>query len=157
MSHSYLERQIAWLRAREFGPDDPRTPSIASRPGTPLSFENQRHILEAQLRLLRHIELEAQRQKESRQQFWSDSENLSQKLDSTIRFIAAQYGMKPDCIAHFFAIVEGTGATVIQLDDEYRFVEINMPDHPVYISEKATLPDTEIPLLKTVASLGISY
>jgi hypothetical protein len=154
---SNLERRIARLKKREFGPTDPRTPSLASHPGGSLSIENERLILEHQLTTLRHIELEGQRARESREAFWSDPEHLKEKLDSTIRFIAASRGVPPKKIADSLTIIEGTGETVIHNGGEYNYVNINLSDQPVLIYKEPIIPDRYIQKLRTVASLGIKY
>lgn len=55
---SWLENEIKKLDSKGFGPDDPRTSSLNGDPKdfSSLSFENQRKILEAELRLRQYID-----------------------------------------------------------------------------------------------------
>ncbi len=158
MHISYLEQAIARLRDGEFGPGDPRTASLFSTSGAALSFENRRKILEMELGTLKDIERQEALGEKHRREFWSDSLNLAEKLNGTVRFVAAYANIPPEKIADTLAIVQGEGATVIRLEDSlYHYLEIDMPGQPVYIAPKAILPETKIHLLKTVAGLGIKY
>lgn len=152
---TYTEHQILLLRNGQFGSKDPRTPSLASKPGMSLSFENLAKIKEAQQRDLDYIQTEKLRSEEERRKYWSDNQHLADKLASSIQFVASHYNLFPESLSGAFSIVRGTGQVVIKLGDAYHYVEIYAQDtkRPVYISENATLPESQIPLLATATDL----
>lgn len=141
---SDIERLIEKLRNEEFGPGDPRTPSLLSRPGVPLSKENERKILEGELRNHEYLEFLREKEKNEVKKYWSDKSNLRFKLK---RILAAMndagFGEERD-LAEQIVIMEGIGDVLrreLLADGNfgYRTVEIDIPEkNQLYLSRYQT-------------------
>ncbi len=142
-----IENLITELKQKEFGPQDPRTPSLASTPRdqTYLSIENQRKLLESEKAERDFIAFTAAREKAEAGKYWLDPSNLKRKLSETIGTFAQKYRIIDRTqLEEAIVVIEGTGDTLVAESGgrlkAYHQIDINNPSEgELFISSATTL------------------
>lgn len=157
-----IEKLIEKIKQKEFGPQDPITPSLGSTPRDPsnISAENQRKLLEAEKAERDVIAFAVEREKAETALYWSDQSNLKRKLSETIDSFAQKYGVTDRTqLEETIVVMEGTGDTLVAEKGgrlkAYHPVDINNPTKgDIFISSTTIiLNETQTELIRHLSDL----
>lgn len=116
----FLPEQEIDMPKQEFSSTDPRTPSIFSSPGIPLSYENERKVREAASFQQQFIQGVIRRGEEQRRKFWADKKNLQLRWEQLFD-IWHQSTVFPEGTLW---IEPGTGDVLLKNGKEFRNVDV---------------------------------